>query len=238
MRPRVALVAVIASVALVACGSRDEPLTFPSEAQGRLLTPTPSAAPDTPAVTLPEEGCPAGVPRMCQEAATAGDALLQANMEAIFTLSRPTSIGCGSVDEERYPQCDGKGDPTLEGFVVSGSDEATFVAPEKNNRRTLNFRVEGLDPEYSDDYGTGEYRILGLATCEPDVRYQLVYLVGLSDPTSTLPGDRFFGTLELTEQDRGWAISRLTLDILSNWQLHYDDPLTDAGCGKIEPWRT
>ena len=31
-------------------------------------------------------------------------------------------------------------------------------------------------------------------------------------------------------------VSRLTLAILSDWQLQYDDPLSDAGCGKFEAW--
>ena len=229
---------LVLGLGLSACGSDREPLAFPSEPQGRLLTPTPSAAPAPNITTFSPDGCPASEPRMCQEAAAVADALVQTNMDAIFTLSRPTDIACADVDAEIYQQCEGHASRALEGYVVAAAEPATFVAPEANYRRTLRFMEEGLDPTYSDDLGTGEYRIVGLATCEPGVRYQLVYLVGLGDPTSTLPADRFLGAFELTEQDRGWAISRSALDILSDWQLVFDDPLTDAGCGTIEAWRS
>ena len=229
---------MVVGLALSACGSGGEPLAFPSEPQGRLLTPTPSAAPASSVTTFSPDGCPASEPRMCQEAAALANALVQTNMEAVFTLSRATAIECADVDAEIYQQCDGHASRALEGYVVAGAEPPTFVAPEENYRRQLRFMVEGLDPTYSDDFGTGEYRLLGLATCEPNVRYQLVYLVGLGDPTSTLPGDRFLGAFELTEQERGWAISRSALDILSDWQLVFDDPLIDAGCGRIEAWRS
>jgi predicted small lipoprotein YifL len=238
MRRAVVILAVLASVALAACGEEREPLTFPSAAEGRLLTPTTSETPDaaTPA-TFDVDGCPAPEERMCQEAAALADALTQVDMDAVFTLSRPTIVECADVDPEVFPQCDGTHAPDeLGGYVVAGAEPDTFVAPEKGYHHQLDFMDEGLDPEYSDEYGSADYQIVGLATCEPGKRYALAYLVGLGDPDSTLPGDRFFGTLELTEQDREWAVSLLTLDILSDWQLYYDDPVSDAGCGTFEPW--
>ena len=238
MRRSVVVLAVVASAVLVACGEDAEPLAFPSAPQGRLLTPTASETPDAAApTTFDVADCPADEPRMCQEAAALADALTQADMEAVLTLSRPTTIACADVDPEVYPQCDGNRAPDeLEGYVVAGAEEDTFVAPEKQYANQLEFMREGLDEEYSDEFGGAEYQIVGLATCEPGERYALGYLVGLGDPESTLPGDRFFGTLELTEQDRGWAVSLLTLDILSDWQLYHDDPLADAGCGEFDAW--
>jgi predicted small lipoprotein YifL len=238
MRRRVVVLAVLGSVALAACGEQREPLSFPSAAQGRLLTPTATEAPDASApATFDVDGCPAPEQRMCQEAAALADALTQVDMDAVFTLSRPTTVACADVDPEVFPQCDGKhAADELEGYVVAGAEPDTFVAPEKGYHRELRFMAEGLDPEYSDEYGGADYQIVGLATCEPGKRYALAYLAGLGDPNSTLPGDRFFGTLELTEENREWAVSRLTLDILSDWQLYYDDPVSDAGCGRFEPW--
>ena len=238
MRRTLVLLAVLASVTLVSCGEDRSPLAFPSAPQGRLLTPTASETPEAAAPATFDVGdCPVDEPRMCQEAAALADALTQADMGAVLTLSRPTPVACADVDPEVDPQCDGDRVPDeLEGYVVAGAEEDTFVAPEKQYENQLEFMHDGLDEEYSDEYGGADYQIVGLATCEPGTRYALGYLVGLGDPDSTLPGDRFFGTLELTEQDHGWAVSLLTLDILSDWQLYYDDPLADAGCGKFDTW--
>jgi hypothetical protein len=233
---RVALLLLWLAVALPACADKREPLAFPSEAQGRLLTPTPSAGPEIDVTTFSPDGCPAGVPRMCQEAATAADALVQSNTNALFTLSRPTSIACANADTDVFRQCEHHQDETLDGYLIGGAEPDTFVNDEKHYRRFLGFMKDGLDPTYSDEYGTGDYAILGLATCAENERYQLVYTAGLGDPTSTLPADRFFGTLEFTEQDHGWSISTLRLGLLSDWQLAYDDPTVDAGCGEIHPW--
>jgi predicted small lipoprotein YifL len=238
MRRTFALLGVLAALALVACGKQRDPLAFPSAPEGRLLTPTASETPDaTGPATFDPSGCPVDEPKMCAEAATLADALTQLDLHAVKGASQPSTIACADVDPDVYPQCDGKHAPQeLEGYVVSGSEPQTFVADEKHYDRELDFMHDGLDEEFSDEYGGADYQIVGLATCDPGKRYALGYLVGLGDPNSTLPGDRFFGTLELTDEGHGWAVSTLRLDILSDWQLAYDDPLSDAGCGKFEGW--
>ena len=238
MRRTIILLAVLGSMTLAACGDEAEPLAFPSAPEGRLLTPTASETPDAAAPsTFDAADCPVDEERMCHEAAALAGALTQVNMDAVFTLSRPTTVACADLDPEVYPQCDGNRAPArLEGYVTSGAEADTFVAPEEDYRDFLGFMEEGLDEEYSDELGGAGYQIVGLATCEPGTRYALGYVVGLGDPDSTLPGDRFFGTFELTEEGRGWAISRMSLDILSDWQLYYDDPLADTGCGEFDPW--
>jgi hypothetical protein len=233
-------VLVLLALCVVACGEKADPLAFPSAPQGRLLTPiasgptgTTGSAPTSFAVA----GCPGRDRAMCETAAATADALVQADLGALGPLSRSVTVRCEDVDPDVYPQCDGRHrTDVLEGYVVAGAEPATFVDDRRHYDRQLRFMQDGLDPEFSDDYGTGAYSIVGLATCEPGVRYQLVYLVGLGDPNSTLPADRFLGTAEITADDHGWAISRLALDILSDWQLAFDDPIKDAGCGKIEPW--
>ena len=83
-----------------------------------------------------------------------------------------------------------------------------FVDEPAGYRRTLRFFVEAVDEEYSDEFGGAQMQILGVSTCGKgaDTSYHLVYLVGLGDPTSTLPADRFLGTYELTKEDGSWAI--------------------------------
>lgn len=231
------LLALVCLASLTACGGDREPLAFPSEPQGRLLVPEETESVAPPATdTFDVDGCPVEVRRMCQEASALANALTQANVDAVFTLSRPTTVSCADVDPEVYPQCDEPRAGELEGFAVAGAEEETFVTPEENYREQLAFMRDGLDPDYTDELGTGGYRIIGLATCEPGERYELVYVVGLGDPESTLPADRFLGTIELTEDGRAWASSRITLDILSDWQLYYDDPLAEIGCGPISSW--
>jgi hypothetical protein len=226
------------TLCLVACGGDERTLAFPSAPQGRLVTPLPSGPTGASApATFDVEGCPARERRMCQEAAATAAALVQGNPPALQPLSRPTTVRCAEVDPGVYQQCGGThGRDILHGYLVAGAEPETFVADDRHYARQLGFMRDGLDPEYSDEYGSGSYSIVGVATCDPGVRYQLVFLAGLGDPTSTLPADRFLGALELTGADRGWAISRLALDILSDWQLAFDDPLTDAGCGRIVPW--
>ena len=231
------LLLLLAVGVLAACGEEREPLAFPDEPQGRLLVPEESESVAPPVTTTYDVAdCPADEPRMCQEASALANALTQSNLDAVLTLSRTTSVACDGADPEIYPQCDEPRADTLRGYVVAGAEEETFVVPEEPFTEQLGFMRDGLDPDYTDELGTGEYRIVGLATCEPGTRYQLVYVVGLGDPESTLPADRFLGTFELTEDGRAWASSKLTLDILSDWQLYHDDPLAEIGCGRIEAW--
>ena len=70
----------------------------------------------------------------------------------------------------------------------------------------------------------------------PDASYHLVYLVGLGDPTSTLPADRFLGTYELTKKGGSWAVGATYVGLYTDWQLELDDPLTQIACGDIQPW--
>ena len=81
-------------------------------------------------------------------------------------------------------------------------------------------------------------QILGVSTCGKgsDTTYHLVYLVGLGDPTSTLPGARFLGTYELTQEHGSWAIGATYVGLYTDWQLVLDDPLTQIACGDIQPW--
>jgi hypothetical protein len=95
-----------------------------------------------------------------------------------------------------------------------------------------------VDEEYSDEFGGAHLQVLGVSTCGngADTSHHLVYLVGLGDPTSTLPADRFLGTYELTKEDGSWAIGATYVGLYTDWQLVLDDPLTQIACGDVQPW--
>ena len=63
-----------------------------------------------------------------------------------------------------------------------------------------------------------------------------MYLVGLGDPESTLPADRFLGTYELTMEEGEWAVGAVYIGLLTDWELVLDDPLSQIACGDIQPW--
>ena len=81
-------------------------------------------------------------------------------------------------------------------------------------------------------------RVLGVSTCGSgaDTSHHVVYLVGLKDPESTLPGDRFLGTYEFVQRDGRWVIGATHFGLLTDWQLVLDEPLEQIACGDVLPW--
>lgn len=234
---RLAVLALM-TLAASACGGDERRLEFPASPQGRLISPTPGdLGAEAPAgERYSVDGCPVEPRRFCHEASTLANAIVQASPDAILALTQPLTVSCADADLDRYPQCQGRQGRELRGIAVAGADPETLLVPEERYLRRLTFMAEGVDPDYSDELGGGGSRIVGVSTCRPGEWYQLVFTAGLGDPTSELPPIRFLGTFELTERGRAWAISRSALDILSDWQLLFDDPLADAGCGRIVPW--
>ena len=196
-----------------------------------------STGPVSTTPTFAADGCPVDEPAFCEQAAFLANALVLSDADAVFDLSRRVSMDCADLDQELFPQCDGDKD-TLEGYVVSDARGEFFVDPPADYRRTLRFFVEAVDEEYSDELGGPQMQILGVSTCGKgaDTSYHLVYLVGLGDPGSTLPGDRFLGTYELTQEGGTWAIGATFVGLYTDWQLALDDPLTQIACGDIQPW--
>jgi predicted small lipoprotein YifL len=230
------LVAVLAA-ALAACGYQPE-IEPPGAATGGPSAPPPVATtgPVSTAPTFTTDGCPVGDPAFCEQAAFLANALVLSDADAVFDLSRRVSMDCADLDLDVFPQCEDQG--TLKGYVVGDHQGHLFVDEPADYRRTLRFFVEAVDDEYSDEFGGAQLQILGVSTCGKgaDTTYHLVYLVGLGDPTSTLPADRFLGTYELTEEDRTWAVGATYVGLYTDWQLVLDDPLTQIACGDVQPW--
>jgi hypothetical protein len=222
---------------LTACAYQPE-IERPGAATGESSAPPPVAAtgPISTTPTFTTDGCPVGDPAFCEQAAFLANALVLSDADAVFDLSRPVSMDCADLKRDVFPQCEDRG--TLEGYVVGDDQGHLFVDEPADYRRTLRFFVEAVDEEYSDELGGAQLQILGVSTCGKgaDTSYHLVYLVGLGDPTSTLPADRFLGTYELTREDGSWAIGATYVGLYTDWQLVLDDPLTQIACGDVQPW--
>lgn len=223
---------------LAACGYQPE-IEPPGAATGGSSTRARVAAtgPTSAVPTFTADGCPIGDPAFCEQAAFLANALVLSDADAVFDLSRRVSMDCADLDRDVFPQCEERGG-TLEGYVVGDHQGHLFVDEPADYRRTLRFFVEAVDEEYSDEFGDAGLQIFGVSTCGKgaDTSYHLVYLVGLGDPTSTLPADRFLGTYELTKEDGSWAIGATYVGLYTDWQLVLDDPLTQIACGDIQPW--
>lgn len=175
-------------------------------------------------------------PAFCDQASFLANALVLGDADAVLQLFRAGRYDCRDLDPELYPQC--SEDDLLKGYVLGTYQDESFVQPPKRFERTLAFLVEAVDPEYEDEFGGSAMRILGVSTCGKgaEVRHHVVYLVGLNDPESTLPGDRFLGTYRFTERDDGWAIDETLVGLYTDWQLALDDPISEIACGDIRPW--
>jgi len=201
--------------------------------------PPSTAAPTGPTSTsaaFGEDGCPIDEPAFCRQAAFLANALVLSDANAVFHLARQVTIRCADVDPSLFHQCNKE--QTLTGYEIGDHLGHLFVAPTHDFHGFLDFLVRAVDQEYSDELGGPQMQILGVSTCGKgqDRSYHMVYTVALSDPNSTLPGDRFLGTYEFTQQDGEWAIETSYAALYTDWQLALDDPLTQIACGDIQPW--
>lgn len=226
-------------VSLAACAYDPGPIRPGVTGATGASAPARPSAPTGPTSTVPTftaDGCPVDDPPFCEQAAFLANALVQADADAVFDLARAERFECGDLDPATFPQCADQ--DVLEGYVVGTYQDEFFVVPERRFRNTLGFFVGSVDPDYEDELGTSEMRILGVSTCGsgPDASHHVVYLVGLKDPDSTYPGDRFLGTYEFVERDGAWEIGSTYVGLYTDWQLAFDDPLVEIACGDILPW--
>ena len=230
----------IAVLLLGSCGYQPE-INNPGTATGATgQAPSIAAAaptgPTSTSAAFTEDGCPVEDPAFCRQATFLANALVLSDSGAVFDLSREVTLHCADLDESLYGQC--KDESTLRGYIIGSHQGEFFVAPPKRFRDALSFFVEAVDQEYSDELGGPQMQVLGISTCGKgaNTSYHVAYTVALSDPNSTLPGDRFLGTYEFTQEDGDWAIEVAYFALYTDWQLVLDDPLTEIGCGDIQPW--
>jgi hypothetical protein len=235
---RRAVVALL-TVLLAACAYEPEIERPGAGGGGGTVSPTPSgAAPSSAAPTFSAEGCPVDDSAFCEQAAFLANALVLSDAGAVFDLSRPVTWDCTVLEPGLFPQCEDQ--DRLKGYVIGTHQGEFFVLRPNRYRENLDFLVEAVDEEYSDELGGPLMQILGVSTCGQGAgrSYHLVYLVGLGDPDSALPATRFLGTYELTQEKDEWAVGAAYVGLYTDWQLVLDDPLTEIACGHIEPWES
>jgi hypothetical protein len=239
------LLLAIALVSAAACGYDPGPvrpgvsgLTGITGATGATAS-SPSAVPTGPTTTnatFTVDGCPVDDPAFCEQASFLANALVLGDADAVLRLFRRERLDCSDLDVSRFPECEEN--DRLNGYVIGTYQGESFVLNPRQLSGTIAFFVTSVDPEYQDDLGDSRMRILGVSTCGTgeDASHHVVYLVGLKDPESTLPGDRFLGTYEFVERDDEWAIGATYVGLYTDWQLVLDDPLEQIACGDILPW--
>lgn len=236
-RPVPLVLALTAVISLAGCAYEPE-IDRPGAASGDSVPPAPVATtgPVTTTPTFTPDGCPVDDPAMCEQAAFLANALVMSDADAVFDLSRRVSWTCDELERELFPQCEDR--DRLAGYVIGNHRGEFFVDAPADYRDALGFFVEAVDEEYSDELGGPQMQILGISSCGegPGASYHVVYLVGLGDPESTLPADRFLGSYELTVQNGEWAVGAVFVGLLTDWELVLDEPLSEIACGDILPW--
>jgi hypothetical protein len=191
------------------------------------------------AASFDPDGCPVDDdPAFCRRASALANALLQHDAEAVLRLSLTERLDCAGLDEEIFPQCEDR--EVLNGYAVGDHMGRVFYLSDNRYQGYLEFAVEAVDDEFTDEFGGSEPQIVGVSTCGngDGLSHHLVYLVGLGDPESTIPGDRFLGTYELVQRNGEWVVGASNLALYTDWQLELDEPLSQIGCGDVQTWRS
>jgi hypothetical protein len=234
---------VLLGLALLLAGCAYEPDVKPPGAgtgAGSPLPP-PSESATTPPVDtaiFTPEGCPVDDPPFCERASELANALVGADSDMVFDMSFRERFTCAGLDTEIFPQCEER--DALNGYAIGSHQGEIVYLDARHYRGNLEFFVEAVDDEYTDDFGGPEMRVLGVSSCGSgqDRSYHVVYLVGLGDPNSEGFADRFLGTYELVERDGEWVIGITYVGQYTDWQLVMDDPLTEIACGDTQPWES
>lgn len=133
-----ALLALVAALALTACGGDEE------------------GAPPTSSEASPAEftaaGCPVDDRRACERAASAATALEEGDVARLVELSYADTFVCDDLPAEMFPDC--SPGETLEGHAVTGADGKISV-----------LTVEEYEAHLAE---LGDATATGIGTCGPD----------------------------------------------------------------------
>jgi hypothetical protein len=183
-------------------------------------------------------GCPVDDPAFCRRASALATAIVAQDARAVFRLSLSERFDCAGLDDEIFPQCEDR--EVLNGYAVGDYQGQIVYLSANRYQNYLEFVVEAVDDEFTDEFGASEPQIVGVSTCGSGdgLSHHLVYLVGLGDPASTIPGDRFLGTYELVQRNDEWVVGASHLALYTDWQLELEEPLSQIACGDVQPWET
>jgi hypothetical protein len=97
----------------------------------------------------------------------------------------------------------------------------------------------GSPPTYSDEFGDGSVRILGVGTCGPDIPGRRTYHLAWTAAASGAGGpvERLLSSFELTLANDEWRIALWYLGPLEEWEGQVADPMGNAFCeAGRSPW--
>jgi hypothetical protein len=195
-----------------------------------------SATPSAPAALDPS-GCPVDDEAFCGTAFEVATALGRRDGDAVFSLSRSTTIDCADVAREYFPGCGS--DDVLEGYGTSGANFLVEVLERKAYRQQLGSVIDAIDASYADELGGGSAQVLGVGTCGPDIPGRRTYHLAwtAAGAEAGRASERLLGSFELTFEGDEWRIALWYLDTLDRWEAEQTDPLTSAFCeAGLHPW--
>jgi hypothetical protein len=171
----------------------------------------------------------------CAIAADVGNALVEGDIAGLMALSRIDTIVCADVSAEYFPGC-ARAD-TVVGHGVSDAGLLVTMLETPGYRDRLRTVVGAVDPTFTDEFGDGAVRLLGVGTCGPDVPGRRSYHLAW---TAAIRSDgeprRMVASFELTYAD-DWRIALWYLDPYEAWVAAGQDPLRDAFCeAGRHPW--
>jgi hypothetical protein len=132
------LVALVALLALVACGGDEES--------------TPPTSSETSPAAFAAAGCPVEDPELCARAATAATALHEGDTAGLMELSYADTFVCDDLPPHLFPDC--SPGATLEGHAVTGANGKIRV-----------LSAEDYEARLAE---LGEVEVTGIGTCGPD----------------------------------------------------------------------
>ncbi len=172
----------------------------------------------------------------CAVAADVGNALVEGDIADLMALSRIDTVVCADVSAEYFPGC-AQAD-TVVGHGVSDAGLLVTMLETAEYRGRLGTVVGAVDPTFTDDFGEGGVRLLGVGTCGPDVpgrrSYHLAWTAAIRSGGEPR---RMVASFELTYAD-DWRIALWYLDPYESWVAAGQNPLRDAFCeAGRHPWR-
>lgn len=182
-------------------------------------------------------GCPVDDAALCERAVAAADALVAGDVDRLVELSRLEPFACDELPPDLFPDC--APGQALEGHAFSTSEPRIRILQPQEYRSRLAGLLERVDPDYSDERGSGELQVRGVGTCGPDDpagrSYHLAFTAGLTEEGEE--SRRWLGSLELVSREGEWVVGLLLVDSVEAWGRELADPFAETACGNVRPWR-
>ncbi len=207
-----------------------------SLAGGDVSSTTPTSP--TPFTVLDSSGCPIEDEAFCEVATEAANALAAGDEQALLGVSRIDTIVCDDVATEYFPECETSA--VLHGYGLSDPHFLVHLVSESAYVEHLGTITGRVDPSFSDEFGDGALRIIGVGTCGPNIPGRRTYHLAWTAAYRQADGktERVLGSFEFIFNE-DWRIALTYVGTLAEWRSEQADPLHEAFCeaGRTS-WRT